>query len=432
MEGIHNRKQKSPKEDTDHQEDNHSDDVDVPKKSAKNGSSSRGSKGCKNDKRRLVSSSTSNRAKRLNQKIKMMIGLIGFLILSFIIIVGIICPISFWSSPFIQRNILFMNWLNLPFKNLSNPEMEYDMNCTRNLYIQSTDPSGDNIKLGVWHVLPLNRISECDLDDVNRLDPKAAFTDSNLIVYYLHGNGGARGGNHRRSLYRVLAYNLNYHLVAIDYRGYGDSENLSPTVDGLIRDATAGYEWLLSQANHDSKRIIVWGHSLGTSIATYLVSNLPKDQKPLGLVLESPFNTLKDVVREHPFATPFKIFPHFDYFFVDPMVNSRDTNLDSESRIGDVTCPLIIMHALDDVIIPYHLGHRLYERAVERRPKGLKPDVQMITFNADLKYGHKNIFKDPGLPEIISSFVQSALMSRETIVTPESAKRVNSSSSSTV
>lgn len=67
-----------------------------------------------------------------------------------------------------------MNWLNLPlFRNLSNPEMEFGLNCTRSFYIESEA----GIRLGIWHILPKSRINECDLNDPERLPADKAFND---------------------------------------------------------------------------------------------------------------------------------------------------------------------------------------------------------------------------------------------------------------
>lgn len=112
----------------------------------------------------------------------------------------VVCPAVFWTSLTVRKSLLFMNWLNLPmFRNLSNPEMEYGLNCTRHLFIGDDN----NVRIGTWHILPKSRIGECDLHEQSRLSSDTAFADDQPVVLYLHGNGGARGGNHRKSLYQV-------------------------------------------------------------------------------------------------------------------------------------------------------------------------------------------------------------------------------------
>ncbi|KAI1283211.1 Lysophosphatidylserine lipase ABHD12 [Halotydeus destructor] len=317
------------------------------------------------------------------------------------------CPLIFRGSLFIRRNMLFMNWLNLPlYKNLSNPELEYGMNCTRNLYITNNE----GLTIGIWHVLPKSQLHRCNLNDPMKLDASEAFNDERPIVFYAHGNGGARGGNHRRELYKVLAYNdqLDYHVVAFDYRGYGDSSDVTPTVPGVVSDAATAYFWLLDQTKNANGRIVVWGHSLGTAISSQFVSSLQTRDQPAGLLLESPFNTIGDAVSLHPFTATFRWLPHFRWAFVDPVVNDPNSNFDSESRMRDIRCAILILHAMDDKIVPYPLGVKLYRMALESRPKDV-PVAKMVSFAADHKYGHKDICRDPEIPKIIADFVGSCI-----------------------
>ena len=37
------------------------------------------------------------------------------------------------------------------------------------------------------------------------------------VILYMHGNSGSRGSSHRVELYTLLR-NLNYHVIAFDYR----------------------------------------------------------------------------------------------------------------------------------------------------------------------------------------------------------------------
>lgn len=324
-----------------------------------------------------------------------------------IMVIAVICPLVFRSSVTVRKSLLFMNWLNLPlFRNLSNPELEFGLNCTRNFYI--TDEKND-VRIGAWHILPKGRIADCDMNTYERLPAAEAFADDRQVILYLHGNGGARGGNHRKGLYNVLAYSdkLDYHVLAIDYRGYGDSSPLSPTAAGLVQDASLAYDWLLSQVDGRKDRITVWGHSLGTAIATYLVAQTEPSSQPASVVLEAPFNSIADAVRNHPFAQLFSWHPLFDYFFVQPLATDSNTNFDSESKIRHIHSHLLILHAEDDMIIPFSMGQKLFQTAIQTRPTTV-PRAHFVSFPASKKYGHKAIFRDEELPDIISQFVRSS------------------------
>jgi abhydrolase domain-containing protein 12 len=338
-------------------------------------------------------------------------------VVALVIFFGIVCPVVFRASLFIRKGLLFMNWLNLPlFRNLSNPELEFGLNCTQHFYIVSEK---EDIRLGVWHILPKSRISECDLNDPERLSN--AFDDDRQVILYLHGNGGARGGNHRKELYKVLAYHasLDYHVIAVDYRGYGDSSQVDPTSSGLVDDAATVYDWLLNKVNRRKERITIWGHSLGTAVATYLISKMDPYSQPSSLILEAPFSSIHDALSFHPLSSWFKVHPYFNYYFVDPMVNNDDTNFDSAAKIRHVYCNLMILHAYDDVIVPYPLGEKLHRIALESRSK-TAPAAQLVSFDGSKGYGHKGIFKDADLPSIIKEFVDK---SRKWATRPQEDKR---------
>lgn len=79
------------------------------------------------------------------------------------------------------------------------------------------------------------------------------------IVLYLHGNTGTRANGHRVDLYKTLQ-RLGYHVIAMDYRGFADSSDISPTENGCVSDAFAVFSYI---KNLTSSPVFVYGHSLG-------------------------------------------------------------------------------------------------------------------------------------------------------------------------
>ena len=47
-------------------------------------------------------------------------------------------------------------------------------------------------------------------------------------------------------LYKVLL-SLGYYVLAFDYRGYGDSTNISPSEASVVADARTALDWLTSK-----------------------------------------------------------------------------------------------------------------------------------------------------------------------------------------
>ena len=114
------------------------------------------------------------------------------------------------------------------------------------------------------------------------------------IVIYMHGNTGSRARDHRVDMYQVLRQ-LNYHVICFDYRGYADSSPVMPTKKGVVRDGKKVVEYVKEHAKDTP--IIVWGHSLGTAVSSKVVADLSDEgTPPKALILESPFNNIKDEV----------------------------------------------------------------------------------------------------------------------------------------
>ena len=118
-----------------------------------------------------------------------------------------------------------------------------------------------------------------------------------IIFLYSHGNGGWIGNLVNYDTIRSLS---KYGSVFIyDYRGFGLSEGI-PSEEGLYTDVTTTWNFLITQKKIPSNRIIIFGHSLGTSVSSKLVAKIITQNKnyPRGLILEAPFTTMKSVADE--------------------------------------------------------------------------------------------------------------------------------------
>jgi hypothetical protein len=179
------------------------------------------------------------------------------------------------------------------------------------------------------------------------------------LIVFLHGNGD----NVSVVLPKCkILRDLGFAVLMVDYRGYGASTGF-PTEGGLYNDAVAAFDW--AQARHPS-HIVVYGHSLGTGVATELALR----RRPDGLVLESPFTSIRDMGKV--------LYP---FLPVNILVSQK---YDTLSKISSVACPLLVIHGAHDELIPPDMGKRVYDTA--RNPK---------TF-ALLPGGHNDIYKVSG------------------------------------
>ncbi|KAK1793062.1 hypothetical protein P4O66_011473 [Electrophorus voltai] len=216
------------------------------------------------------------------------------------------------------------------------------------------------------------------------------------VMLYLHGNAGTRGGDHRVQLYKVLS-SLGYHVVTLDYRGWGDSEG-SPSERGMTLDALYIYQWLMQRVNNNP--LYIWGHSLGTGVATNLVRHLcDRGTPPAAVILESPFTNIREEAKSHPFSMVYRYLPGFEWFFLDA-ITANDIRFASDENVNHISCPVLILHAEDDTVVPFHLGKKLYNMAAQSKSlSGHK--VQFVPFQSSLGYRHKFIYRSPQLPHIL-------------------------------
>ncbi|HJU64166.1 MAG TPA: alpha/beta hydrolase [Gemmatimonadaceae bacterium] len=177
--------------------------------------------------------------------------------------------------------------------------------------------------------------------------PAGGTDSSGMWVMICHGNAGDISSTVRPLYYSYLRQ-LGVNIFAFDYRGYGQSEG-SPSERGLYLDAEAAYDYLSGSRNVPARRIVIYGHSLGTGVATELASR----REAGGLVLEGAYTSVTDRAQE--------LYPYV------PVRLVAASRFESIERIGRVRTPMLIMHAISDRVIPIGHGRRLFQAA--REPK---------------------------------------------------------------
>jgi fermentation-respiration switch protein FrsA (DUF1100 family) len=167
--------------------------------------------------------------------------------------------------------------------------------------------------------------------------------NAELTVLFCHGNGGNM--MHRLDSINIL-YNLGLSCFIFDYRGYGYSRG-KPTEEGTYLDARAAYKWLTENKKIPPDKIIVFGRSLGGSIAAQLTSKVTA----IALIIESAFTSYVDIARKFYPYMPVRWFASFAYKTID--------------YVKDVRCPVMIIHSKNDEIVPFEFGLELYQAANE-------------------------------------------------------------------
>jgi pimeloyl-ACP methyl ester carboxylesterase len=133
---------------------------------------------------------------------------------------------------------------------------------------------------------------------------------------------------------------IGCNTMVVDYAGYGMSCG-KPSETNCYATADAALDWLLKQPNVDDKQIIYAGWSLGGAVAI----DLAKRRPPLKLITFSTFTTLA--------AMAHKIF----WLPVPCVVLAY--RFDSISKIGEITCPMLLIHGTCDQVIPSKMTDEL-------------------------------------------------------------------------
>ncbi|MEN1832616.1 alpha/beta hydrolase [Pseudomonas lijiangensis] len=178
-------------------------------------------------------------------------------------------------------------------------------------------------------------------------------------ILYLHGSRWNLTGQ----LFRIEQLRaLGFSILAIDYRGFGQSMGQLPSEDTVYEDARIAWD-RLKQLQPDPQRRLIYGHSLGGAVAVDLAAELGRDAREddtptqaRGLIIESTFTNLADVAA----AIANTSLP------VRWLLSQKFDSLD---KIADIHMPVLIVHGTDDRYVPARFSEELFEAAQE--PKNL-------------------------------------------------------------
>jgi fermentation-respiration switch protein FrsA (DUF1100 family) len=184
------------------------------------------------------------------------------------------------------------------------------------------------------------------------------------VLLFCHGNAG-------NISYRLdsvsIFHRLGLSIFIFDYRGYGRSEG-EPTEEGTYSDAEGAWEYLTKEKRTPPQSIVLFGRSLGGSIAARTAKNRPAG----ALILESAFSSFKEAAEDVYPWLPVRLLARYDY--------------DTAASVAHIRCPVLIIHSRDDELIPFRHGQRLFSAAKD--PKSF----------LEISGGHNDGFLRSGKP----------------------------------
>jgi alpha-beta hydrolase superfamily lysophospholipase len=163
------------------------------------------------------------------------------------------------------------------------------------------------------------------------------------ILLFCHGNAG----NISDRLHSIeIFHRLGLSVFIFDYRGYGRSEG-KPTEEGTYRDAEGAWRYLLQERRSPPQKVILFGRSLGGAVAAWLA----QDRDAGALILESTFTSFRDIAGDIYPWLPTRLLARFGY--------------ETAACLARVRCPVLVIHSVQDELIPSKHGEKLFAAAKE-------------------------------------------------------------------
>ncbi len=155
-----------------------------------------------------------------------------------------------------------------------------------------------------------------------------------------------------------FALKNGYGIFMLSYRGHYRAWGL-PSEKGVYKDAQAAIN-KLNEFNVKTNNIILWGHSLGTTVATETaVHNNVK-----ALILQSP---IKDIYSASQDLANFYI-RRLKFHWLRKYIKNHLKDIqfiqkfDNINKIAKIHCPILLVHSKTDRIAPSKNSRELYEK----------------------------------------------------------------------
>lgn len=175
-------------------------------------------------------------------------------------------------------------------------------------------------------------------DTVHFLEFRAS--NPKRVVLYFHGNAGNLAG--WGEIASELSQRTDSDVWIMDYPGFGKSSPALPRDEKILLEMGRALVERI-RTTRPGLPLFLYGRSIGSGIASALARNVEVE----GLILETPFTSLRELARTYyPFVPGFVL--RFDL---------DNTRLTPQNAPQD----LLIIHGTADEVIPYRFGERLAE-----------------------------------------------------------------------
>ncbi len=220
--------------------------------------------------------------------------------------------------------------------------------CSSLFYLPSKEVATTPAEIG----LPYEPISLVNHDEPTL---SAWFLPSNIpsapTVLFLHGNAGNMG-SHLASVYWLPHEGFN--VFMFDYRGYGSSQG-SASLEGAHRDILRAVDYLRSRQELTKHGLILYGQSLGATMALSTAARPELHDVFSTIVAESPFASYSVIAAEKA-ALLWLTYP-FQWLVRLSISDAYSPNRQIEGLRGP---PILLIAGGRDQTVPQHHTEQIY------------------------------------------------------------------------
>jgi dipeptidyl aminopeptidase/acylaminoacyl peptidase len=185
-----------------------------------------------------------------------------------------------------------------------------------------------------------------------------------------------------------------FSLFLFDFRAHGESSG-KITHFGLKEhlDVKAAIKFLKADKRTKNLKIGIWGYSLGGAVAIIAADG---NQDICAIVTDSAFANFPEmIVYYYKNLGPLKyVFGSLSKFLGRFVLRADFSANSPENRIGNIKCPILIIHSEQDEFVPFEHAKRLFEKAPGPKEIFVK-EGSHTGFSSTDKYQEKvlNFFK---------------------------------------
>jgi len=168
------------------------------------------------------------------------------------------------------------------------------------------------------------------------------------VILHFHGNGDLADSWIDWAL--EASERTAWSVFLAEYRGYGGLPG-RPTYSGVMRDARAALELIQARYGLEPREVVLYGHSLGTGVATQLAA----DRAARAVILEAPITSVVDAGRRASGPPLSWILPFISRIDLAPV-----------EQVQRIEAPVWVVSGDKDDVAPAWMGRAVFDAALRQ------------------------------------------------------------------